>query len=71
MAQNHKNKIKALAEEANTNYGHLVFEAQVNFVLVRYPGASLNEARRAVKSVIRRKQRESGQAGKIRTLANR
>lgn len=71
MAINHKNKIKDLAKKANQNYGHLVLEAQVNWVLVQYPGASLKEARRAVKAIIRQNQKESGQVEEIRTLANR
>lgn len=71
MGQNHKNKIKTLAAEAHRHYGHLVLEAQVNFVLVRYSEASPKEARRAVLAVIRRKKSESGDTAAIRTLANR
>lgn len=71
MSQNHKSKIKELARIANKNYGHLVFEAQVNHVLVNYSEASPKEARRAVKAIIRENQKAQGINEPIRTLANR
>lgn len=71
MGQNHKNKIKELAEQAVNQFGSLVIEAQINFILVRYSEASKSEARRAIKAVHSRKAKESGEIKPVRTLKNR